>query len=201
MYERPRTWLEGFYGTGWGTNTADVAHAIFRNFVSGHNLLTLHGLYYTTFGGWWEWAPPCNHFRMPYWDHMKPLLACTERLSYLLSQGVHACDVAIVYPVAAMEAGLDGTISVESAFGVDEYLYKRGIDFDFIDFQSLDRAEVHNSELRVAGEKFRVLILPSMRALRYSTLQKALAFHEGGPRAFPKGHSDLCRNDDSPCSE
>ena len=39
----------------------------------GQNLLTLHGLYYSTHGGWWEWAPPCNHFRMPYWPHMGAL--------------------------------------------------------------------------------------------------------------------------------
>lgn len=180
LYERPRTWLEGFYGTGWGTTTSELTDAIFRNFLSGHNLLTLHGLYYTTFGGWWEWAPPCNHFRMPYWEHMKTLMACTERLSYLLSQGVHVCDVAVVYPVAAMEAGLDGEASVKSAFGMGEYLYKRGIDFDFIDFQSLERATLEDRKLHVAGEAYRVLILPSMRALRYSTLKKAQLFHEAG---------------------
>lgn len=180
LYERPRTWLEGFYGTGWGTTTADVTDAVFRNFVTGHNLLTLHGLYYTTFGGWWEWAPPCNHFRMPYWEHMKTLMQCTERLSYLLSQGVHACDVAIVYPVASMEAGLDGEASVRSAFEMGEHLYRRGIDFDFIDFQSLERAAMQDRKFHVAGEAYRVLILPSMRALRYSTLKMAQLFHEAG---------------------
>ncbi|NMO97674.1 glycosyl hydrolase [Paenibacillus lemnae] len=180
LYERPRTWLEGFYGTGWGTSTEDVTDAIFRNFVSGHNLLTLHGLYYTTYGGWWEWAPPCNHFRMPYWEHMKHLLACTERLSYLFSQGVHVCDVAILYPVAAMEGGLDGNVSVETAFRFGEHLYSRGIDFDFMDFQSLERATIQDRELRVSGEGYRVLILPSMRSVRYSTLQQAKAFQEAG---------------------
>ncbi|RXZ80347.1 hypothetical protein EBB07_19515 [Paenibacillaceae bacterium] len=180
LYERPRTWLEGFHSTGWGTNTSDLTDAIFRNFVSGHNLLTLHGLYYTTYGGWWEWAPPCNHFRMPYWQHMEPLLACTERLSYLLSHGVHVCDVAILYPVEAMEAGMDGHDSVMSAFGIGEYLYKRGIDLDYMDFQSVNRATIVNRELRVAAKAYRVLVIPSMRALRYSTLQKALQFYEEG---------------------
>ncbi|GGE02527.1 glycosyl hydrolase [Paenibacillus nasutitermitis] len=180
LYERPRTWLEGFYGSGWGTSTADLTDAIFKNFVTGHNLLTLHGLYYTTYGGWWEWAPPCNHFRMPYWQHMQPLLACTERLSYLLSQGVHICDVAVMYPVASMEAAMDGEHSVNLAFDAGEYLYRNGIDFDFIDFESLERAETHDGRLLVAGEAYRVLILPAMRALRYSTLQKALEFYKAG---------------------
>ncbi|QNK57941.1 glycosyl hydrolase [Paenibacillus sp. PAMC21692] len=180
LNERPRTWLEGYHSSGWGTTTAELADATFKNFLSGHNLLSLHGLYYTTYGGWWEWAPPCNHFRMPYWQHMKSWLACTERLSYLLSQGVHACDVAVMYPVAAMEAGISGEASVETAFGVGEYLYRRGIDFDFIDFESLDKADLTGREIRVSGEAYRVLILPAMRALRYSTLIKALAFYEAG---------------------
>ncbi|MBD3917197.1 hypothetical protein H8B09_00405 [Paenibacillus sp. PR3] len=180
MYERPRTWLEGFYGSGWGTTTEALTDAIFRNFVSGHNLLTLHGLYYTTNGGWWEWAPPCNHFRMPYWPHMKSLMACTERLSYVLSQGSHVCDVAVVYPVASLEAGLDGERAVAVAFGAAESLYKKGIDFDFIDHQSLERAETKDGELSVAGESFKVLILPSMRALRRTTLRKAFNFYQSG---------------------
>ncbi|MBQ8716834.1 MAG: hypothetical protein IJY43_03175, partial [Clostridia bacterium] len=65
MYQRPRTWLEGFYSSGWDTGCADVADAIFRNFTLGHNLLSLHGLYYSTHGSMWEWAPPCNHHHMP----------------------------------------------------------------------------------------------------------------------------------------
>lgn len=103
LYERPRTWLEGYHSSGWGTNSAQVADATFANFAMGQNLLSLHGLYYSTHGGWWEWAPPDNHFRQPYWVNMGDFLKCSERLSYLLSQGYHRCDVAILYPVAPME--------------------------------------------------------------------------------------------------
>ncbi|MCD7932351.1 MAG: hypothetical protein LUH15_13895 [Tannerellaceae bacterium] len=99
LYERPRVWLEGFYGSGWGTTTAGLTDAIFANFAMGQNVLSLHGLYYSTVGGWWEWAPPCNHHHMPYWNQMSSLLECTERLSYLLSQGYHQADIAILYPV------------------------------------------------------------------------------------------------------
>ena len=59
---------------------AQVVDATWRNFAQGQNLLTLHGLYYSTYGGWWEWAPPCNHFRMPYWAHMGEFLGAVERL-------------------------------------------------------------------------------------------------------------------------
>lgn len=180
LYERPRTWLEGYYGSGWGTSTADLVDATFRNFVMGHNLLTLHGLYYSTHGGFWEWAPPCNHFRMPYWAHMGEFLRCSERLSYLLSQGVHRADVAVLYPVAAMEAGLNGDEAPRAAFAAGPALFDRGIDFDFMDFESLARSRVEERELRVAGEAYRALVLPAMAAVRASTLEKALEFYRAG---------------------
>ncbi|MCX7044791.1 MAG: glycosyl hydrolase [Candidatus Sumerlaeota bacterium] len=180
LYRRPRTWLEGYYGSGWGTTSEQVINATFRNFVMGQNLLTFHGLYYTTHGGWWEWAPPCNHFRMPYWKLMGDFMRYSERLSYLMSQGVHRCDVAIVYPVAPVEAQMGGKEAVEAAFGVARQIFPNGIDLDFMDFESLARARIKDKELQVAGEAYRVLVLPAMKALRFSTLQKALEFYRGG---------------------
>lgn len=180
LYLRPRTWLEGYHSSGWGTSSGQVADATFANFAQGQNLLTLHGLYYSTHGGWWEWAPPCNHWRMPYWAHMGELLKCTERLSYLLSQGHHRCDVAILYPVAPKEAGLGGDEAVDAAFSTAEHLYRSGIDLDFIDFESVARAKIERKELSVSGELYRVLVLPAMRAVRWSTIRKALEFHRAG---------------------
>jgi hypothetical protein len=184
LYQRPRTWLEGFYGSGWGTSTADVADATFRNFAMGHNLLTLHGLYYSTHGGWWEWAPPCNHFRMPYWEHMGEFLTCSERLSYLLSQGVHVCDVAIVYPVAAMEGGKDGEESVAAAFELGNYFYDHGIDFDFIDFESILRADIRENVLKVSGECYQVIIIPNMKTVRPKMMETLLQWQKNGGKVL-----------------
>jgi len=180
LYQRPRAWIEGYHSSGWGTNTEQLTDATFANFAHGYNLLTLHGLYYSTHGGFWEWAPPCNHFRMPYWEHMRHFMAAVQRLSYLLCQGDHRCDVAVMYPVAPMEAGLGGQESVNAAFGAGEKLYAQGIDFDFMDFESLARAQVADKELRVSGERYRVLVLPAMRAVRWSTVQKAVEFQRAG---------------------
>ena len=180
MYERPRTWLEGYYGSGWGTSSEELADATFANYAMGHNLLSLHGLYYSTHGSMWEWAAPDNHFRQPYWADMGLFLKCTERLSYILSQGHHRCDVAMLYPVAPTEANLKGKQSTQTAFDLAKDLYPKGIDFDFMDFESLTRCQIKNKELQVSGEMYKVLILPAMAAVRYSTIQKALAFYRAG---------------------
>lgn len=171
LYERQRVWLEGFHSSEWSTNSAQLTDAIFANFAMGQNLLSLHGLYYTTMGGWWEWAAPCNHFHEPYWDEMDGLLECTERLSYILSQGYHVADVAILYPVEPVVAGY-GNEAVEAAFAAGEAIYRDGIDFDYMDYESLGRAEVRDGRLHVAGESFGVVVVPAMRAIRHSVARK-----------------------------
>ena len=109
---------------------------------------------------------------MPYWAHMDRYMAMVQRLSYLLSQGDHRCDVAVMYPVAPMEAGLGGKEAVDAAFETGRQLYAHGIDFDFMDFESLARGAKSAKEqgtAHVSGERYRVLVLPAMRAVRWST--------------------------------
>jgi len=200
LYLRPRVWLEGFYGSGWGTTSAGVVDATFADFVMGYNLLAFHGMYYSTHGGWWEWAPPDNTFRMPYWKHMREFMDCVQRLAYVLSQGHHRCDVAILYPVASMETGMNGPQAVQTAFTTAEELYAKSVDFDFMDFESLDRAKVVGKELHVSGEVYQVLILPAMKAVRHTTLQKSLELHRAGGivlalGALPEASDRLGRDD------
>lgn len=53
-------------------------------------------------------------------------------------------------------------------------------DFDFMDFESLTGSRILNGELNVSGEKYKVLILPAMAAVRYSTTEKAVDFYHSG---------------------
>ncbi|HUT14136.1 MAG TPA: glycosyl hydrolase [Thermoguttaceae bacterium] len=180
LYRRPRVWLEGYHSLGWGATPERLMFATRENYLYGCNLLNLHGLYYTTHGSFWEWAPPCYHFRMPYWEHMGTFLEYFERLSYLMSQGVHQCDVAVMYPVAPGQAGLGGNGATGTAFAAGGTLWAGGYDFVFMDFESLARAEVRDGRLHVADASYRVLVLPAMRAVRWSTLQKAREFFRSG---------------------
>ena len=180
LYGAPRVWLEGYHSAGWGMTLENLTRTTNENYAVGCNLLSLHGLYYTTHGGFWEWAPPCYHFRMPYWQHTGVWLRYFERLSFLLSQGTHVADVAIVYPVEQGAAGFDVNRSTNVAFELGRGLYPRGIDFDFIDGQSIARSTIKDKKMNVAGESYRVLILPAMKALRWNAVEKIRDFYRGG---------------------
>ena len=186
LYGRPRTWLEAFHSMGWDANGALLKRQLDHHIIAGGNLLCMHGLYYSTHGGWWEWAPPCFHFRMPYWPHMKLWLKYAERLCFLLSQGSHVCDIALLYPTETMQA-VPGT-DAESTFAVSDELSTHGLDYDFIDYQSLQKAEIKDGNLSVAGESYKVLVLADTRAMHGETLDKIREFLEGGGIVVAAGY-------------
>lgn len=190
LYGRPRVWNEGFYGSGWGVTPAQLLAALNEDFAYGATLFNPHALYYTTLGGWWEWAPPDFHFRQPYWTMTAPLWAYVTRLSMLLSSGHHRCDVAILYPSTDLEAGFEG--APEAAVSLGRRLCDAGMDFDFLDFESLERATVGGGELRVSGECYRALIFPAVRAVRFSSVEKALAFKRAGGLVIALGCVPVC---------
>ena len=182
LNERPRVWLEGYHSLGWGATPNDLMEATNENFVYGCTLLNLHGLYYTTHGSFWEWAPPCYHFRMPYWEHFGGFLKYFERLSWLLSQGVWQSEIAILYPTAPSMAGLDANQrqATETAFAAARKIYSTARDITFLDDASLLRAEVKDGRLHVGKMAFSVCVLPGLEAIRWDVLQKLLEFQRQG---------------------
>jgi hypothetical protein len=190
LYQRPRVWNEGFYGSGWGVTPAQLLAALNEDFAYGVTLFNPHALYYTTLGGWWEWAPPDFHFRQPYWKMTAPLWAYITRISALLSSGHHRCDVAILYPSTDLEAGFTDAVTCAEELGRE--FFDTGLDFDFLDFESLARATTKNSSLNVAGEQYRVLIFPNVHAVRFSSLEQALCFKRAGGIVLALGCIPIC---------
>lgn len=203
LYQRPRTWLEAFHSMGWDANGALLTHQLDHHIIAGGNLLCMHGMYYSTHGGWWEWAPPSFHFRMPYWPHMKKWLEYAERMCFVLSQGTHACDVAVLYAAETMQAYPDA--EPWPMFDTSDVLSKAGIDYDFVDYQSLQNAEKADGKLTVAGESYKVLVLSGVRAMHEETAAAIEAFKAAGgivisvgelcPQLNPEGVEVLKDND------
>ena len=192
LYGRPRTWLEAFHSMGWDANGAVLKRQLDHHIIAGGNLLCMHGLYYSTHGGWWEWAPPCFHFRMPYWPHMKLWLKYAERMCFLLSQGSHVCDIAILYPTETMQA-VPGA-RADLSFAVSDSLSIHGLDYDFIDYQSLQKAsiektpaEARQASLNVAGESYKILILADTQAMHKETLAQVHKFIKAGGTVLTTG--------------
>lgn len=182
LYGRPRVWLEGYHSQGWQASTATIFDSTVHNYVYGANLFNLHGFYYSTYGGWWEWAPPCYHFHQPYWACMDATLKYFERLSYLLTRGDHVCDIAVVMPqetVVADEARAQKGVKIFHEL-IRKLVCTRTRDLDVLNAEKIAEAEVKDGCLRVAGESYRVVVLPDMFVLRDTTRAKLDAFEKTG---------------------
>ncbi|MEV6399911.1 glycosyl hydrolase [Streptomyces sp. NPDC051907] len=159
LYGRPRTWIEAFHSTGWGGTLEETYDWLLPWLRAGATLYNPHAVYYTTKGGWWEWAPPATDWRQPYWRHHRVFADAVTRLCAVLSLGSHLCDTAILLPTVTAQAGtaLDG-VTAEAERAEETYLElvgdmtwfrtrpgavdRLGLDADVIDDASLSRAEV-----------------------------------------------------------
>lgn len=180
LYNRPRVWLEGYHSSGWGTTLESITAPTSDNFIYGANLLNLHGLYYSTHGGFFEWAPPDFHFRMPYWDDEKQWLKKYERMSFLLSSGTHFCNTAIYYPTSVCSYGVKGNSCTELTFKTGECFFEQGLDFDYIDTQSIDNSTVSGDSMLISGEKFKAVVLCGVDAIYWSNIVKLKTFAANG---------------------
>lgn len=97
-----RVWLEGFHSSGWGGTLEETMHWLLPWFQAGATLYSPHSVYFSTKGGWWEWAPPDTGWRQPYFAHYPVFADTISRVCALLNEGSHVCDVAVHYPSHAV---------------------------------------------------------------------------------------------------
>lgn len=97
-----RVWLEAFHSSGWGGTIEETMHWLVPWLQAGATLFSPHAVYYTTRGGWWEWAPPDTGWRQPYFEHYGIFADTVSRVCHLLSDGAHVCEIAVHYPSNAI---------------------------------------------------------------------------------------------------
>ncbi|GAA4617120.1 hypothetical protein GCM10023195_76280 [Actinoallomurus liliacearum] len=204
LYGRPRTWIEAFHSSGWGGTLEETFDWLLPWLRTGANLYNPHAVYYTTKGGWWEWAPPSTDWRQPYWAHHKVFADAVTRLCAALSLGDHVCDVAVLLPTTTAQAGarLDG-VDDDAARAQSIYrelvgdmawfhtvpgtLDRLRLDADVIDDDSVHRATVSDGRLRVAGEAYATIILPGCTVLDAETARRLDEFAAAGGNVIAVG--------------
>ncbi|WP_327233866.1 hypothetical protein OG349_07585 [Streptomyces sp. NBC_01317] len=211
LYGRARTWIEAFHSTGWGGTLEETYDWLLPWLRAGATLYNPHAVYYTTKGGWWEWAPPGTDWRQPYWHHHRVFADAVTRLCAILSLGSHLCDVAILLPTTTAQAGsaLDG-VSAEAVRAQSTYLElvgdmswfrtrpglmdRLGLDADVIDDASLAGAQVRRpvpattvARLHMADEAYAAVVLPACTVLEEETARRLIEFATAGGRLIALG--------------
>jgi len=197
LYERPRSWIEAFHSSGWGGTLEETFDWLVPWMRAGLTLYDPHAVYYSTKGGWWEWAPPSTCWRQPYWRHYPQFAHAVMRLMGILAVGRHICDIAVLFPTTTVQAHLLVSGPLAAATEAEQQFVaitgsmfwnnpKPGVlardrrDFDMLDDDSLARAHIATGQLQVAGESYRCLILPALTHLSAACVAAVNAFAQSG---------------------
>jgi hypothetical protein len=196
-YGHERTWIEAFHSSGWGgtlEETYDWLSAFLRR---GATLYDPHAVYYSTGGGWWEWAAPSTCWRQPYWRSYDVFATAVARLCSTLTLGAHVCDTVLLSPTTTAQAygTLDGALPEASA-ARDAYfalngchawaheqpgtLERAGADYDVLDEHVVGDAAVEDGRLVVGRERYRNVVVPDAAALALASATVLLALAASG---------------------
>ena len=115
-YGRERAMSETFALAGWAADMQWMRWQMQWEYVHGINLLVPHAFFYSisenvpipqapdNLGYRWHDCPPSMFFQQPYWRHYYQFADLTRRTGYLLSQGTHVAQVAVLYPITSVWA-------------------------------------------------------------------------------------------------
>ncbi|MEU1933202.1 glycosyl hydrolase [Streptomyces coeruleorubidus] len=216
LYGHERVWIEAFHSSGWGGTLEDTYHWLLPFLRSGANLYNPHASYFGTAGGWFEWAPPSTDWRQPYWKQYPAFSRAVTRICSIMSWGGYAADVAVLHPTATMQALVpldapvrhfgdgrlgDGHADADETqrhyldlCGTNNWLApqpgaldRRGISFDVVDDDSVQRAKAADGALRIRDLAYRAVLLPSVSVLEEETARRLTELLDAGGRVVVVG--------------
>jgi hypothetical protein len=119
--------------------------------VRGVNLLVPHAFYYSVRGPRVDERPPDVGPHSPWWDAFGAFADYAARLCRMNTEGRHVCDLAVL--------GLADELPWRAA----RALFEAQIDFNYLEARHLwEDAEVDAGGIRIAGMRYRALVLDGM---------------------------------------
>ncbi len=210
-----RVWLEAFHSSGWGGTLEETTRWLLPWLADGATLFDPHAVYYSTRGGWFEWAPPDTGWRQPYWKHHPAFANYVARLCYILSYLRREYEVAVMYPTTASQAEV--TLSGPTEEGVrirdiywqlvgtrcwrgnqNDYqpfagiLEKAGIGFDIVDELSIATSSASHGFLQCGDFRYHTILLPGTKLVSPEVARQLMDFIESGGRVLAVEASPDC---------
>lgn len=172
--------------------------AIMELFTRGVNTVIPHGMWYSYHPDSVTILPLISGYNPDIAADLKPYSDYVARCSYMLQQGYRVSDIAVIYPIKALQGWYPFRIH-ESMLGdrispeIDYYrlsdVFTRQIRRDFIfvhpDFLATDDYDVTGGMLRrvipgMEKPSFKVVVMPGGKVMSAETLKKLKLFYEQG---------------------
>jgi len=141
-----RNGSEALGAYGWQLTLDEAKWLLDWHLVRGNNLFFLHAAFYSVRGRRAYESEPDIGLHNVWWPYFQVLGDYLRRVSWLLSDGVEVCDVAIL---------TDGN---HAAWAAAKVLYQNQIDFLYIDTPALAQAQVVGNTLVIGAQRFRTVV-------------------------------------------
>ena len=192
-YDRPLVMTECYGGID-NMPVANLYKEAMDQFAKGINLMVPHAVWYDP--AHIIFKPDLSPGAAVYGAELRPYNRFIARCQRLLQAGRHVADIAVLYPMATLQAGswfgpgkpYEGCVDIPEAdyMQVGEILaLSARRDFTFLHPEVLDeRCRVNGGRLHLDNainhETYRVFILPGSRCVGLSTLRQIKKFYDQG---------------------
>lgn len=177
---------------------ANLTKEAMDQFAKGVNMMVPHAVWYSSQGV--IFPPELSPLSAEYGPKLPEYNRYLGRLQRILQNGRHVADVAVLYPIASLQAGYrfgvgkpytGGIIPPEADYmDVGELLaLDLRCDYTFLHPETLDeKCTVEGATIRLdfpdQFEQYRVLILPGSTTIHASNLRKVKRFYDAGGRVI-----------------
>lgn len=186
-YGQPRTLCESFGGIYWDADFERMKWLTDWEYVLGVDLLNPHGFHYSIEGDRKRDWPPSQFYHHPFWKYYKSFSEYVARLSYMLAGGKHIADVLLLFPIVSLwanyvphERNTFFDVIERDFYYLTDALLRMHRDYDYVDEETLQKAEIVDGKIKIGQETYRVLFLPPITTLKSATLEKIIEFYEKG---------------------
>jgi len=188
---KARIMSESFGNVTWDATYLDLKKIVDWQFSLGINLLVPHAVFHSIAGPRKRESPPSFFHQSPHWEDFDAFSAYVDRLTEALTGGRHVCKILILYPLPTLWAAYQPDRRTQEMDYLENVLntlclelMNFHLDFDLVDFATLENAQVKDNKISIADEVYDALIVPPSYHMRPREQQSILRIAEGGVITF-----------------
>ncbi|MBZ4666767.1 glycosyl hydrolase [Mahella sp.] len=192
---------EMFGCSGWNISFEELKWIAEWQYVLGVNTMCQHLEWYSMKGLRKRDYPPSLFYQQPWWPDYKLFNDYFARLSLLLTEGRHICNVLVLHPLhsAWMEYSPIDNESIKkldkALADVSRWLMELHIDYDYGDESILSEyADVDGHILAVGKARYKAVVIPPAFTLDKATVRLLRRFVQSGGRVISIGNFPMLVN-------
>ena len=188
-WDHPHVGVE-CYGAIWDMPVNVLYKAAMDLYAKGINVMVPHAVWYSSTQNV-VYPPELSYRTEPYASELPKYNQYISRLQTMLQEGRHVADIAVLYPIDTLEYDYNfnkgyGPAADSNYIALTNLLSEKiRLDYTYLHPSVLDeKVTVNGTTLHLANENnfedYKVLILPSIRVISKSNLEKIYDFYQNG---------------------